>query len=803
MLCQSYREMAHFISSLRCRLILLVLLAVIPAFGVILHSAGSHRDLTAEQAQKNALGAARAIAVEQDRFFENAHQFLITLSRLPQVRDNDRAACRRILAGLLEPLYADLGVADVKGNSLCTALQPGNSMIKLNGRHHSQAVESFGFAAGKLRTESASGKTLVDVAFPVMTSPGILRGVVVAAMDFSWVTRVAVENYLYSGAAFTLVTGDGTVLVRYPQDNDWTGKSIFAKVPSDGLASHGAERSFESLGADGVSRLFAFRQLRNSLGGQAVYAVIDIPTATAFAEAERILIRNLVVLGLLSVLTLAAAWFGADAFVLRRIRDIVAATEKMAAGDLGARSRLPYAKSELGQMARAFDALAEALERREAEALLASRQIEKQRLQQAALYDLNLAVTSTLDVSAVLGTLLERISGLFPFRAVAVSWIEERTGDLGTIIYRNLGNVTEPPRSHGATEEGLPLVVLAQQSPVAVLDARLDPRSSNPVFFRQEGFVSYLGLPLIVKGESLGVLSFYTSEERRFTSEEMEFLNSVVNQAATAIHNSRLYEQTRDQAIELEKSNRIKDEFLGVMSHELRTPLNVIMNYAEALKMGAFGDISGDQEKGTDKIHSQAGHLLTLINGILEITKIESGSVSVQKERFELAEFISETRSDYMMALEKDLNLVWEYPAQLPEIVSDRLKLKQILTNLINNAIKFTDEGSVTVSFQVIDEGRTLELKIIDTGPGIPEDLLPFVFDKFRQIDSTTTRHYSGAGLGLYIVKTFAELLEGSVQAHSKVGEGSVFVVQLATHLGDQVQDSGRHRLGAPVIPWI
>src|SRR5688572_21353707 len=151
--------MVQFISSLRCRLIVLVLLAVIPAFGVILHSAASHRDLTAEQVQKNALRAVRAIAAEHDRFFESAHQFLIMLSRLPQVRENDKTGCRRILAGLLEPLYLDLGVADLKGNSTCTALP--SSLISARGRHQARVIETHDFSAGTIRSDVSTGKTLL------------------------------------------------------------------------------------------------------------------------------------------------------------------------------------------------------------------------------------------------------------------------------------------------------------------------------------------------------------------------------------------------------------------------------------------------------------------------------------------------------------------------------------------------------------------------------------------------------------------------------------------------------------------
>jgi signal transduction histidine kinase len=259
----------------------------------------------------------------------------------------------------------------------------------------------------------------------------------------------------------------------------------------------------------------------------------------------------------------------------------------------------------------------------------------------------------------------------------------------------------------------------------------------------------------------------------------MNFLNGVVNEAAIAIHNSRLFEQTRQQAIELENSNKIKDEFLGVMSHELRTPLNIIMNYAEAMRMGTFGELSSEQERGTEKIRIQARQLLSLINGILEITKIESSTVTVQTDTIDLIDFMTETTSDYILPEEKDLALEWDYPTELPIIVSDRVKLKQILTNLINNAIKFTDEGSVKISARVLPDQETVEFAVTDTGLGIPEELLPCIFDKFRQIDSATTRNYSGAGLGLFIVKNFVELLGGTIEARSQVGMGSAFTVRL------------------------
>ncbi|MGH8545874.1 MAG: GAF domain-containing sensor histidine kinase, partial [Gammaproteobacteria bacterium] len=559
-----------------------------------------------------------------------------------------------------------------------------------------------------------------------------------------------------------------------------------------GTAFRDPDGTVEAEGADGVGRLFAFSQLKKKIGGQTVYAAIDIPTALAFAEPKRILVHNLTILGLLSALTLAAAWFGADLFVLRRIHNLVATTKQLASGNLRARTQLPYGKSELGHMARTFDDLADTLEKRETEAKASSEQIERQRQRQAALHDINLAITSTLDLAGVLSGLLEEIAALFPSCGATVSWIVKQTGASEVIAHRSFDG-SRWAQNEIEAEQGLPNFVLKTKRPLAIPNAQIDPRTTNPEFFRRHHLFSYLGLPMIAKGEALGVLSLYIKNEHGFSPEETDFLASLANQAAMAIDNSRLYEQTRNQAAELDKSNKIKDEFLGVMSHELRTPLNIIMNYAEGLRTGMFGEMNRDQEKGTDKIESQARHLLYLINEILEITKIETGTVAVQKESVDLNNFVNELRSDYVMPLKRDLILKWEHSSDLPIIASDPIKMKQILNNLINNAIKFTERGSITVSVQTLDGGQTLEFKVADTGPGIPNESLPVIFDKFRQIDSTTTRSHSGAGLGLYIVKTFVELLNGTVSAQSKVGEGSTFTVRLPTGPAHRTAPAGNY----------
>ena len=151
---------------------ILVLTAVIPAFALIVYSADKYRDLTAAQVKQNVVVAARAIAYEQDRILENAHEFLVTLSRVPQIREQHRGECRKILAGLLEPRFADLILADRTGNPLCTALSKAQSVALPGGKHHSRSVEAHDFAVGDIRRDAAGQRTLLDVSYPVLHGPG-------------------------------------------------------------------------------------------------------------------------------------------------------------------------------------------------------------------------------------------------------------------------------------------------------------------------------------------------------------------------------------------------------------------------------------------------------------------------------------------------------------------------------------------------------------------------------------------------------------------------------------------------------
>ena len=517
--------MIKFASSLRGRLIGLVLLALLPAFGVILFTDQRHRASIASQVQKSALGSARVIATEQRRIFENAHQLLITLARLPQIREQNSVACEKILAGLLEPLYVDLGVFDSKGNLLCNA--SGSRAYKRRHLKNSfihRVVETQDLSVGEVQRDASNGKTVIELGFPVSDSPGILRGIAFVVLDYSWIVRITAASHLPSEASFTLFDDRGRVFLRYPEEAKLVGTRLHTGISADAKVVQGVEGNIESLGVDRVARLFTYRQLDHRIAGNVYYAGIDIPARAAFSESERILRQNLLALSGLAALTVIAAWFGADLFVLRRVRDLMNATRELASGNLKARTGLPYGESELGHLSRTFDDLAQALEQRAADARVAEMKIQKQQLRQSAIHEISAAMTSSLDVGNVLRALLDGVATLFPSSYVTLSWVGEQSGMIETIGQSTRNGATDS-QVGGHSERSLPKEVFRLKSPLLIPNLQLDSRASDLDSLRASGFVAYLGLPMIVNDEVLGVLSFYSTEVIDLRTEEEVFSN--------------------------------------------------------------------------------------------------------------------------------------------------------------------------------------------------------------------------------------------------------------------------------------
>ena len=428
--------------------------------------------------------------------------------------------------------------------------------------------------------------------------------------------------------------------------------------------------------------------------------------------------------------------------------------------------------------------------------------IERKRLQEAmrlhleritALKDVNVALTANLNLPSVLEVLCETVGRLLPDFGMTVRLWNREQGLLESAATVNYDDswwqsmITQPERKATLSE-----TVFASKQPLVISDVANEPRLQYQDFWRRTGFSGYLGIPLIANDETLGVVSFFPKQGTILTSQEIEFLSALASQASVAIRNSQTHGEMKRLAGDLERSNHVKEEFLGVISHELRTPLNVVRGYVEILQTGMFGAMNSEQLEAVEKIANQTRIQLAMINSILNATTMESEVASVQTEVFSLGDFLEDFRVAFPDPADGHLRFEWCYSPSLPEIRSDRTKLQYILQNLINNAVKYTPRGMVAVSAEVrmgaplVPDPENansrkcwLSLRVGDTGVGIAKEFLPVIFEKFSQVDSSTTRAHEGIGLGLHIVKRCTELLNGTVKVESELGKGTTFFVTI------------------------
>jgi len=252
-------------------------------------------------------------------------------------------------------------------------------------------------------------------------------------------------------------------------------------------------------------------------------------------------------------------------------------------------------------------------------------------------------------------------------------------------------------------------------------------------------------------------------------------------QAATA-DIAQQNELLRRQAIELEQASALKSQFLANMSHEFRTPLNAMLGYTSMLLQGVAGALEPPVKRQLGRIESNGRHLLTIINEILDISRIEAGRMPLQISTFKVPDLVSEVKAELEpIIMQRKLSVTIEMPRDLVPLTSDRQKVKQILLNLLSNALKFTHQGGVTIAGRRNARDRTMTLSVSDTGIGIAQADQDRIFEDFRQLDNSPTRAYGGTGLGLSICRRLAQMLDGRISVQSQVGKGSTFTLTLPT----------------------
>jgi PAS domain S-box-containing protein len=304
-----------------------------------------------------------------------------------------------------------------------------------------------------------------------------------------------------------------------------------------------------------------------------------------------------------------------------------------------------------------------------------------------------------------------------------------------------------------------------------------------------------MAVPMIVGDELLGVFDVQSIRKNNFLKEDADIYTTLAAQVGVALQNARLYVEQAATVSQLRELDRLKSSFLANMSHELRTPLNSILGFADVMREGLDGPLTEYMENDLGLIYKNGQHLLHLINDVLDMAKIEAGRMNLQPETFRLEELIEEVASlTSTFASEKALSLFVEDGSDREvEIYADRTRIRQVMINLVNNAIKFTDKGKIAINAQRKDDHVLITVR--DTGIGIPPDKLEAVFQEFIQVDTSTTRKVGGTGLGLPISRKLVEMHGGRLWAESTGinGEGSTFLVNLPlVAVMDDIEPQGR-----------
>ena len=425
-------------------------------------------------------------------------------------------------------------------------------------------------------------------------------------------------------------------------------------------------------------------------------------------------------------------------------------------------------------------------------------QTEQRAVELAILNSVSESMTRTLDVSTVTHNVGNKIHEIFNAEIVDILLYDAATNivQLAYSFSDNIHYEDEPPWELG---EGLTSKIIISKQPLLLNTSQEINDHGAAAYLTapedEEEIKSYMGVPIMVGDQVLGVVDVQSYKAGAFNEDNLRILQTLSANMGVAIQNARLFNETQrlfKEAQEArqaaEHANQAKSAFLANMSHELRTPLNAIIGFTRIVRRKSEGILPDKQTENLDKVLSSSEHLLSLINTVLDIAKIEAGRMDVQAANFNVSSLMDLCANTATPLMKPTVRLVKDVEEDLGMIYSDQDKIKQIVLNLLSNAAKFTAAGKITLDAHRAED--LLVVNVSDTGIGITEEALGRIFEEFQQADTSTTRQYGGTGLGLTISRNLARLLGGDLTATSEHGKGSTFTLTLPIQYGTKPASS-------------
>jgi signal transduction histidine kinase len=512
------------------------------------------------------------------------------------------------------------------------------------------------------------------------------------------------------------------------------------------------------------------------------FVIVEQPLSEAFKPVYAFLTQ----IGWLALLCISVAALAGILFARHMvvpIRALHAGAARLGASEFGTRIEV-HTGDEIEGLANEFNNMAQKLKesysRLEQTVEERTRDLARSVRELKALEEIGRTVASSLDLTAVLATIVDRA-------------VELAQADAGAIFaYDKSLRVFRLKEAHGldrafveeARTLSIPLAesllgkAALERKPITIPELENADLHRIGELVRAAGFHSVLLLPLVGPEEILGALVVQRRAAGDFPPNTISLMQTFADQSVIAMHNAELFREVEERGRQLQIANEHKSQFFANMSHELRTPLNAVLGYAELLVDGLYGEMPPKAREVLERVQANGRHLLELINDVLDISKIEAGQLTLSMSDYSMRSIVeSVVASTESLAKAKGLALTTEIADDLPIGHGDERRLTQVFLNIVGNAIKFTERGSVDIRARAVN--GAFDIAVRDTGPGIAADDQSRIFDEFQQVDASNTRQKGGTGLGLAIARRFTEMHGGTIHLSSELGVGSEFRVIL------------------------
>lgn len=392
------------------------------------------------------------------------------------------------------------------------------------------------------------------------------------------------------------------------------------------------------------------------------------------------------------------------------------------------------------------------------------------------------AILASLDLKLVLEQILEQamLSGSFDLGNIRLLDSNGETLEVAvTRGYRNPDNVFSHRKITRTSEDAQSSHFRGLLFEKPCIEEQVQACSGLKTM-KREGVESFIQVPVRAEGEVLGIIQLASRTPRKFRNEEVNLLETIGNQMGIAAQRAQLHEETKRQASELEKANKLQADFSAMIAHDLRSPLMNIMGVAEVMMGGMFGSVTEEQQKWLQRMQANSQILVDLVSDFLDVSKLESGCIDVHREAVDLCALIEKNVENFrLLALGKEILIRGAVDPAMQPIHGDPRRLDQVLSNLITNAIKFTEPGGEIEVGAAVADATAVNLWVQDNGEGIPADEMAEIFQKYRQGGNVNHSSHKGTGLGLVICKMIVEAHGGRIWVESEAGKGSKFLVSL------------------------